>query len=53
MTRQREEFNAMDELASAYRNLPPVVDDSYPEARHRYDSALKAFLEKVKANGRL
>ena len=52
MELQGAEFDACEELAKALHNLPPVVDDDYPAMRHRYDSALRAFLAACKANGR-
>jgi hypothetical protein len=53
MQAQSAEFTAVDEFASAYKSLPAVVDDDYPEARHKYESALKTMLDAFKANGRL
>lgn len=52
MQHQREEFDAAAELSKRLRQLPPVVDDDYPEARHNYESALAAFLEAMAKNGR-
>lgn len=50
---QKAEFDALDELTKALKNLPPVVDDDYPAARHVYEGKLQTFLEAAKANGRL
>jgi hypothetical protein len=54
MKLQRAEFDAADNLASAIRahGMTPIVDDDYPEVRHRYESALREFLSACKANGR-
>lgn len=54
MALMRAEFDAADKLAEQLRrhNMTPVVDDDYPEVRHNYESALAAFLEAMKANGR-
>lgn len=49
---QSAEFTACDKLVSAYKALPAVVDDAYPEARHNYENALRYFLLACKANGR-
>lgn len=49
---QANEFDAMARLAKAYKNLPAIVDDDYPECRHKYESAVKDFLAACKANGR-
>lgn len=53
MELQVKEFDALDALVSALRNLPAVVDDDYPQMRHYYDSALREFLRACAANGRL
>lgn len=50
---QGKEFDALGKLVIAYRNLPAVVDDNYPEMRHYYEGALKTFIEACKANGRI
>jgi hypothetical protein len=47
---QRLEFDALDRLMVAYNRMPPVVDDDYPEARHRYEGALTDFLTACKNN---
>lgn len=54
MKLQRAEFDAADELANAIRahGMTPVVDDDYPEVRHRYEGALQTFLRAIRANGR-
>ncbi len=46
----RAEFKAASELAKRYKELPAVVDDDYPEARHYYDSAARAFIAAWQAN---
>lgn len=54
MKLQREEFDAADEFAKRLRilNQTPIVDDDYPEMRHRYESALAQLIAAMKANGR-
>lgn len=49
---QKREFDTLGELLERYRQLPPVVDDSYPQARYAYEKALVAFIEALRANGR-
>lgn len=51
---QNAEFDACQWLAKQYRRLTAtmVVDDDYPEIRHDYESAVRAFLKACKANGR-
>lgn len=51
---QSAEFDAADALCRAVRahSLTPVVDDDYPEVRHNYESALRAFLAACAANRR-
>lgn len=53
LDKQRKEFDTLDNLVSALRKLPAVVDDDYPEMRHYYDSALRDFLRACIANGRM
>lgn len=52
--RQNREFDALTNLATRWKALQcvAVVDDAYPEERHRYEGALKEFLAAVEANGR-
>lgn len=52
---QNAEFDALDKLIKAYDTLckVPVVHNDYPEARHYYESALKTFIDALKANGRI
>jgi hypothetical protein len=54
MERQRAEFDAANNFAKALKrhNQTPVVDDDYPEARHRYESALSNLIDAMKNNGR-
>mgnify|MGYP001159308424 FL=1 len=47
---QRKEFDALDELIKAYKNLPAIVDDDYPECRHVYEIKIREFLEACKVN---
>jgi len=53
--RQNAEFRALDKLVEAYRvhNTVAVVDDDYPEVRHRYEGAVKTFIDAIRANGRI
>lgn len=53
-TQQKEEFDACVELTKQFRRLEitPIVDDDYPEVRHCYEGALRAFLRACVANGR-
>jgi len=52
MEAQRAEFDAAGEFSKRLRQLPPIVDDDYPEARHYYESALTSLLDAMKKNGR-
>jgi hypothetical protein len=51
---QSTEFRACNELGEhmARIRVTPIVDDDYPQVRHGYESALRAFLRACKANGR-
>lgn len=53
--RQNREFTALTELAKRWSTLQQVavVDDDYPEVRHRYEGAMTDFLAAIEANGRL
>ena len=53
MKPQKDEFDAVAKLASAYRNLPAIVDDDYPEARYYYEGAMRTLIEAIKVNGRI
>lgn len=52
---QNTEFDALRMLIARWQVLErtAVVDDSYPEYRHNYESALKAFLVACKNNRRI
>lgn len=50
---QKAEFDAVASLARTYNNLPPIVDDSYPEARHYYERAVRELIIACTANGRI
>lgn len=54
MDTQRAEFDAANDFASTFRELTQtaIVDDDYPEVRHRYECALRRLLDACKANGR-
>jgi hypothetical protein len=51
---QKAEFDAAKALSEALRahDMTPVVDDDYPEVRHRYESALAELLRTMRENGR-
>lgn len=48
------EFDAVAALAEQYRRIQmtPIVDDDYPEVRHKYEGAVRGFLKAAQANGR-
>lgn len=52
---QNKEFDTLTVLAAKWKTLQQVaiVDDDYPEYRHYYESALKDFVDALKANGRI
>lgn len=54
MVNQRKEFDAAHDFAKALdrHNRVAVVDDDYPEVRHRYECALSNFIDAMKLNGR-
>jgi hypothetical protein len=51
---QNVEFRSARDLAKALdvHDRVAVVDDDYPEVRHKYESALRTFIEACRANGR-
>lgn len=51
---QTAEFATLTKLGAKFRALmyTPVVDDDYPAVRHEYESALLAFVDAMKKNGR-
>lgn len=53
MKPQSDEFKAVDKLAKAFNALPAIVDDDYPEARHVYESRMRALIDAIRENGRL
>lgn len=55
MDSQNAEFKAVDTLATRWRMMQTVaiVDDDYPAVRHGYESAVRALIDAMKANGRL
>lgn len=53
---QSAEFDALEHLIKTYAatiQSVPIVDDDYPEARHRYEGALRDFLRALNDNGRI
>ena len=48
--RQSEEFEAVAEASKAFNALPAIVDDDYPEARHRYEGAINRLCKALRAN---
>jgi hypothetical protein len=53
METQGAEFDKVRDLIEAYRGLPPIVDDDYPEARHYYERAVRELIAAFEANGRM
>lgn len=55
LDKQNAEFDALTKLAAQWETLSrvPVVDDDYPAVRHRYEGALKDFINAMRANGRI
>jgi len=53
--RQNAEFDALTKLTKQWETLQrvAVVEDDYPEYRHRYEGALRDFIVALKNNGRL
>ncbi len=51
---QNAEFDALLSLSAAHEALcrTAVVDDDYPEVRHRYEGELRAFLQACADNQR-
>lgn len=49
---QNKEFDAVAELAKRYEALTRVaiVDDYYPEVRHRYEAAMQDALDAIAKN---
>lgn len=50
MRTQRSEFEALIDLEEAFKRLPAIVDDDYPERRHNYEGLLRDFIKAVVAN---
>jgi hypothetical protein len=52
---QNEEFTAARALAEALRihDTVAVVDDDYPEVRHKYESRVKDLIDAFRKNGRI
>lgn len=50
---QSREFDKLRLLATAFGNLPAVVDDDYPKMRQLYEAALSNFIVALRNNGRL
>lgn len=55
LDRQNAEFDALTELAKQWAILQriAVVDDAYPEYRHKYEGAMLTFIAAIRANGRI
>jgi hypothetical protein len=51
--RQLAEFDAAEELMKHYKRIQmtAIVDDDYPEVRHGYDAAARAFVTAALLNG--
>jgi hypothetical protein len=52
---QNAEFDAAGAVCKALAVVlsVAVVDDEYPEVRHKYDSAVRSFIDALRANGRI
>jgi hypothetical protein len=52
---QNVEFRAARALAEALRihDMVAVVDDDYPEVRHKYESAVNTLIDAFRKNGRV
>jgi NTP pyrophosphatase (non-canonical NTP hydrolase) len=50
---QAAEFDALVQVWKALKALPPIVDDSYPEYRVKYEGAIQAFIRRLIDNGRI
>jgi hypothetical protein len=52
---QNVEFRAARALAEALRihDTVAVVDDDYPEVRHKYESAVRTLIDAFRGNGRI
>lgn len=53
MKSQSNEFLALHRLAAVFDALPPGVDDYYPMGLSAYERELQAFIEALRANGRI
>lgn len=53
MKTQSSEFNAVAALAKAFKALPAVVDDDYPEMRFYYERAMRDLLAALHDNKRI
>lgn len=51
--RQSNEFNAVEEICKRLNALSSVVDNNYPENRHRYEVSMNGLIESLIANGRI
>lgn len=52
LEQQAEEFKRLKELYNRFTELPTVIEGTYPERRHYYETAMKNFLEACRMNGR-
>jgi len=50
---QSAEFGALLQVWNAFKAMPPIVDDSYPEYRVKYEGAIQAFIRRLIDNGRI
>ena len=53
---QNKEFDAVEKLSKIYKDTiqsVAIVDDAYPEARFKYEGAVRDLVEAFKANGRI
>lgn len=47
---QKDEFDAVADLVRLWNQQPSIVDDDYPEWRHKYDRQLFVLVKAVKVN---
>lgn len=50
---QANEFSKVADAAKRLAELPPVMDDYYPECRHHYEAAIRRLVDALIGNGRI
>ena len=48
--KQNKEFDAVAAVSAAYKGLAPIVDDDYPQTRHRYEGGIQRLLDALALN---